>query len=316
MPLLNHRPREIEHDEPLGRAAMRAARGEAGADETTEWGTRPRPGMFKTCANPGCSSGWLHLWRSRSAPVFEGGWNCSAACTAARMLAAVRRELDGRGSARESHRHRIPLGLVMLKQGWIAQSQLRKALEAQKAAGAGRLGHWLVRQRAVSEQMVTRALGLQWSCPVLPLEVHDAASLTTVMPRLFVDAFGALPLRVAAGRLLYLGFEECLDPVLALAIERMTSLRVESGIVQGSLFRPAHARMLDARFPSVELVEAVSESAAAHALARSMERARPIASRLVRVHDCLWLRMWLRPQHGPLPEVDSVLDLVCSIGGQ
>ncbi len=67
------------------------------------------------------------------------------------------------------------------------------------------------------------------------------------MPRLFVDAFGALPLRVAAGKLLYLGFEDRLDPVLALAIERMTGLRVESGLVQGSLFRLAHARMLNAQ---------------------------------------------------------------------
>jgi hypothetical protein len=32
------------------------------------------------------------------------------------------------------------------------------------------------------------------------------------------------------------------------------------------------------------------------------------------VHDCLWLRMWLSPQTGPLPETGSVLDLVCSIG--
>jgi hypothetical protein len=279
-------------------------------------GASRRPGLFETCANPNCRSGWLHLWRSRSAPMFEGGWNCSAECTAARVQAAVRRELDGRGRVRESHRHRIPLGLVMLEQGWITQTQLRQALDAQKAAGTGRLGHWLVRQSAVSEQIVTRALGLQWSSPVLSVEAHDAAALTTVMPRLFVDAFGALPLRIAAGRLLYLGFEESLDPVLALSVERMTGLRVESGIVQGSLFRGAQARMLEVKFPSVELVEAVSEPAAAHALARSLEQTRPVASRLVRVHDCLWLRMWMRPQHGPLPETNSVLDLVCSIGGQ
>ncbi len=58
-----------------------------------------------------------------------------------------------------------------------------------------------------------------------------------------------LPLRVAAGRILYLGFEDRLDPALALAVERMTGLRVESGLVRESLFRPAHARMLEARFP-------------------------------------------------------------------
>ena len=273
-----------------------------------------RPGIFETCANSGCGSGWLHLLRSRSAPVFEGGWNCSAECTRARVEAAVGRELDGRGSAQDSHRHRIPLGLVMLEQGWITSGQLRQALDAQRVAGAGRLGHWLVRQQGVSEQLVTRALGLEWSCPVLPLEFHDAEALTALVPRLFVDAFGALPLRVAAGKLLYLGFEDRLDPVLALAIERMTGLRVESGLVQGSLFRAAQARVLSARFPRVELIEASSEQAQVHALSRSIERVRPAESRLVRAHDCLWLRMWLRPQSGPLPETAWVQDLICSIG--
>jgi hypothetical protein len=293
-------------------ALMEAAPYERFADGVQ--GARARNALFETCANPGCGSGWLHLWRSRSAPVFEGGWNCSAACTAARVASAVRREQDGKGLAQESHRHRIPLGLVMLEQGWITSGQLRQALDAQKMAGAGRLGQWLVRQQGVSEQLVTRALGLQWSCPVLPLEFHDAEALTALVPRLFVDAFGALPLRVAAGRLLYLGFEDRLDPIVALAVERMTGLRVESGLVRESLFSPAHARMLSAKFPPVELIEAVSEPALVQALSNSIEQVRPVESRLVRVHDCLWLRMWRRPQSGPMPERGSIQDLICTIG--
>jgi hypothetical protein len=273
-----------------------------------------RPGLFETCANPGCLSGWLHLLRSRSAPVFEGGWNCSVACTTARLQAAVHRELEGRPTAPEVHRHRIPLGLVMLEQGWITSGQLRRALEAQKAAGTGRLGYWLVSQQGVSEQLVIRALGLQWSCPVLPLEFHDAEGLARFVPRFFVDAFGALPLRLAAGKLLYLGFEDRLDPVLALAIERMMRLRVESGLVLESLFRPAHARMVSCTFPPVELIEAASEHTLAHVLSKSIEQARPTESRLVRVHDFLWLRMWLRPQRGPLPDAALVKDLICSVG--
>lgn len=275
-----------------------------------------RGGLLSRCANPGCVSGWLHLLRSRSTPVFEGGWNCSAECTSERIRAAVRRELEGRGSGDERHRHRIPLGLLMLEQGWITTSQLRAALEAQKASGGGRLGQWLVRRQGVNEQLVTRALGLQWSCPVLPLEFHDGEGLASLVPRLFVDAFGALPLRVAAGRLLYLGFEDRLDPVLALAIERMTGLRVECGLVQASLFRPAHERMLSCAFPPVELLEAASEPVLARALGRAVERVRPVESRVVRVHDCLWLRMWRRRPTGPVPETSAVEDLICTIAGQ
>src|SRR5471030_2454967 len=69
-----------------------------------------RMGWLETCANPACGSGWLHLWRSRSAPIFEGGWSCSAECTQMRVGSAVRRELEGRVRAPEAHRHRIPLG--------------------------------------------------------------------------------------------------------------------------------------------------------------------------------------------------------------
>jgi len=274
-----------------------------------------RPGFIETCANPGCRTGWLHLLRSRNAPVFEGGWSCSLECTAAQVAAALRRELNGRGTAPEVHRHRIPLGLTMLEQGWITSGQLRQALDAQKTAGAGRLGHWLVRQQGVPEQLVTRALGLQWSCPVLPMEFLDGEGLTGLVPRLFVDAFGALPLRLAAGKLLYLGFEDRLDPALALAIERVTGLRVECGLVQGSLFRPAHTRMLSAKFPPVELIEATGEPALVHAIARAIERVRPAESRLVRVHDCIWLRMWTKPRGGPVAaEPGSVRDLIASIG--
>ena len=166
----------------------------------------------------------------------------------------------------------------------------------------------------MSEQLVTRALGLQWSCPVLPVEFHDAEALAALVPRLFVDAFGALPLRVAAGKLLYLGFEDRLDPVLALAVERMTGLRVESGLVQGSAFPPGACPSPEGQLSCRGTDRSRLRAGRGAALAQAVERTRPVESRLVRVHDCLWLRMWRRPQSGPLPERDTVQDLICSIG--
>ncbi len=113
--------------------------------------------------------------------------------------------------------------------------------------------------------------------------------------------------------ILYLGFEDRPDPVLALAVERMTGLHVECGIVEESAFRPAHARMLEAKFPAVELIEAATESVLAATFTRALERAAPVEARLVRVHDCLWLRMGLAPQNGPVPESRAALDLIGSI---
>jgi hypothetical protein len=287
--------------------------GAAGFSAEVQPGHLFRPGLIGRCANPGCRSGWLQLFRKRSTPVFEGGWTCSPECTEARIQDALQSELEDRAPAHEAHHHRIPLGLLMLEQGWITRHQMQRALEAQKAAGAGRLGDWLIQQQSADETTVTRALGIQWSCPVLSPESSIPSALAGVMPRLFLDAFGALPLRVAAGRLLYLGFEENLDPVLALAVQRMTGLQVESGIVQSSVFRAAHARILNEQFAPLQLGEAISESAAAHQLSRAIERSQPVASSLVRVHDCIWLRMFLAHQKTPLPRIESVRDVVCSI---
>ena len=271
-----------------------------------------RTPLIQTCANPGCSSGWLQIWRSRSVPRFERGWTCSPDCTAQRVRAAVSRELDGRCAPVEAHRHRIPLGLLMLEHGWITKAQLRCALKMQRACGKGRFGQWLVTTAGVEEKLVTRALGLQWSCPVLPLEFHDAEGMSPLLPRLLIEAFGALPLRIAAGKVLYLGFEDRLDAALALALERMSGLRIESGLVQGSHFRPAYNRMLEARFPGVDLLEAASEPALVRALTRVIERMKPIESRLARVHDFLWLRLWRKPQAGPVPEACAIHDIVCT----
>ena len=268
--------------------------------------------LFSVCANPRCKAGWLKVWRSRTRPVFEGGWCCSPECTQVQVAWALRREIEMLGRCEESHSHRIPLGLLMLEQGWITASQLREALSAQRAAGTGRVGEWLSRRCGVSEHLVTRALALQWRCPVLPMDGHDPEATSAFLPRLFVDAFGALPLRSAVGRLLYVGFEEKLDAVLALALERMSGLHVENGLVPDSLFRPAHARMLQAKFPRVELIEALSEQILARELARRVEKARPVECRIARVHDFFWMRLWKNAQRGPLPEADSVEDLICT----
>ena len=293
-----------------------AARDAALASRVETWPV-PSPGkrksaLLQTCSNPRCSSGWLHLLRSRETPVFEGGWCCSRECTLERVKAALRREMEARGALSDAHRHRIPLGLAMLEQGWITQPELRAALAAQRAAGRGRLGEWLIRQGSASEEMVTRALGLQWGCPVLRMESHNPENLAALLPRFFVDAFGALPLRVAAGKILYLGFEDRVDPALALGVERVTGLRVEVGLVEGSQFRLAHGRALEARYPSVELIEAATGEAMASALTRAIEERRAVEARLARIHDCFWLRIWSRRQAGPLPEPASVRDLIAS----
>jgi hypothetical protein len=121
-------------------------------------------------------------------------------------------------------------------------------------------------------------------------------------------------LRASAKKIVYLGFEESIDPVLALATERMTGLRVESGIVQSSVFKPALAGLLAHEFPSVQLVEAVSGAAAAHMLARVLERTEPVDARFVRVRDFLWMRMFMSREPAGIEPTTAIRDVVCTIG--
>jgi len=249
--------------------------------------------LLAICANPGCASGWLRLWRGRQGPVFEGGWLCGPRCTEAMVRAAVARELEGQDPAPALHRHRVPLGLLLLSQGAITRAQLRAALARQKISG-GRLGMWLEREHGVAERAITRALGVQWGCPVLTVENHSPERVAALVPRLFVDAFGFLPLRVAGSALLYVGFEDRIDRCVGLAIERMTGLKVEAGMVDGRAFAAAHRRMLAAAFPPARMVEAEGVDSLGAAFARIVEEVRPVEARLVRMRDYLWLRLWRR----------------------
>lgn len=255
---------------------------------------------FPECANPRCSSGWLHLWRKRGVPVIEGGWLCSPACTRAKVEDLLRRERVE--APPTTYRHRIPIGLVLLEQGWITHEHLKDALEAQRAGVGMRLGEWLTANRGLDEVRLTQALGLQWSCPVFSLDKHAAAFPVTAVPRILAESFGFVPLRLTSSGILYLAFEDRIDHSLALAIERVTRLRVESGLLSGSEFRQAQECHRQGRFPRARMIEAGTPGLLAEAFAGHIEKEKPSESRLVRLHDLFWLRLWAEPDEGGEPE--------------
>jgi Type II secretion system (T2SS), protein E, N-terminal domain len=300
MPLLG---RTTSHDAEAGRAEALAR----------SWSRAAA--LFPECANPNCASSWLHLWRDREAPIFEDGWNCSEACTRARIQAAIRREMEGRPPFAAAHRHRVPLGLLMLAEGWITQAQLKSALGSQQAGGSARLGECLVRDAGVDERQVTRALSMQWNCPVFTTENLPAEEVAAVAPRLLLEAFGILPIRIAGDRLLYLGFEDRIDRCATLAIERMTGLGVEAGLVHSSEFARKHGALLTSNsFPRTRLIEAVDVDAMTNALTSIVEKTKPAGARLVRMHDCYWLRLWHGGKNVPWHRHrESIEDVLCSI---
>lgn len=305
---------------PLGREGSQLQPEVSPAEESGRAKPGPASTLFPVCGNPACRSGWVKLWRNRQVPVFEGKWACSPACLEDIVSAAITRELGERGDSVEAatvHQHRIPLGLMLLSLGQITQEQLKKALAAQKKSRTGqRLGEWLIEQGAVDEEQVTRALSSQWNAPVLSIDQYNSSAMAVTLPRLLIDSRGALPLRLAGRRLLYFAFESRVDRCLMLAVERMSGLKVEAGLLRTSVFQRCRGEVLRASFPKVRLLEAGSMRGLVHAMTGMIEERKPVEARLLRVHDFFWLRIWLRSADGedrsPIPGREEVEDMVCS----
>lgn len=209
----------------------------------------------------------------------------------------------------------------MLAQGWITHSQLRQALEAQRQKGRGRIGEWLVSECGLAPEQISRGLGMQWSCPVLGMEGFSPEAMALVMPGIFVEQFGLLPLRAAAGRILYLAFEDCLDASVSLAVEQMTGIKVECGILNEVQLRAARTRLLECDAVETKIEAALDADTLAGRITAILEQKQPVASRLVRLHQYYWLRLWLENgttgKSGKLPvSREDMSDFVFTVGRQ
>ena len=235
--------------------------------------------------------------------------------------AAVRRETGALNAVPSMpHRHRVPLGLVLLAQGWITHAQLQQALEAQRTRG-GRIGDCLVQECGLEPAQITRGLCMQWSCPVLTASGFTPRAMAMVAPRIFTEEFGLLPLRVAGSRILYLGFEDHLDASAAFALEQMTELKVESGMVPTEEFIAAKQNLLEYEGVAVKIEDAEEPDALAARVTAILEQKQPVASKLVRMHQYLWLRLWLegaaKRNSGTSPlDREDLLDYVFKVGGR
>jgi hypothetical protein len=169
---------------------------------------------------------------------------------------------------------------------------------------------------------VTRGLGVQWGCPVLSLDGFDPAAMALAVPKLLVEQLGILPVRVAGARILYLALADRRDASAAFAMARMSKLKVESGLVDEVHWRAAQRSLcecdcVDAAFEQVANVEALPA-----AIASAISRLQPRASRLVRIHQFYWLRMWLESaamsaHDGGVPATrEDVMDRLYSVDAE
>jgi hypothetical protein len=272
----------------------------------------------RNCANPECATSWVAPWRSRRRPVFEDQWGCGGRCVLSFVRAAVRREAakDG-GGISAPHKHRVPLGLLLLAQGWITHAQLQYALDLQRHNG-GRIGEILVSECGLEPEKVSRGLSLQWGSPILGNAGFSPQEMSLVMPAVLMDQLGMLPVRVAGSRILYLGFEDHLDASVALALEQMTGLKVETGLMPTEDYRSSRALLHDRCGVECRQESCNETDAMAARITAILEQKQPIGSRLVRVGDSYWLRLWLETsaigRHGLLPSTgEDMQDFIFTI---
>jgi hypothetical protein len=133
---------------------------------------------------------------------------------------------------------RLPLGLVLLSPGEITAEQLRQALEIQRSAGSGKIGQWLVKMGAISEQQVTKALAAQQGCPVFALREPQPLPAAMHWPMPLVERYRAVPVFFNQPQTnLYVGFLEGVDHAFLCSVEQMLKCRTQPCIVPPSVFR-------------------------------------------------------------------------------
>jgi hypothetical protein len=202
---------------------------------------------------------------------------------------------------------RMPLGLILLSRGWITHRELQEALAAQRRAGSGRIGEWLSRLHGVPEETVAKALGIQWSCAVLSHGTPGLEFTPSLIPTFLQRRYGLALLRQGSDGALYLAGRDRAEHAAARAVEHMLREPVNAAFIEDSAWNLQQAESADA----TELLLPGANGVAA-CIGELIERTRSGDARLVRVHNHLWLRIWLA-RRGRRPT--SVRDIVLPLRG-
>jgi hypothetical protein len=191
-------------------------------------------------STPGCvhlENLWRRLRSRRQDVLLNGSRYCADRSLEPALLDAFERVRSIR--KRTVVPHRIPLGLLLISRQQLTPEQLRTALSAQRGAGRGRLGEWLLALGFVTEEKITAALARQWSCPVLrTTSLERRTCRSPQVPATLLESFAMIPLDyTSATSTLHVAFSEGIDHSLLYAIERMTETRTAPCLAPSSFVR-------------------------------------------------------------------------------
>jgi hypothetical protein len=284
--------------------------------------------LTPACSHRDCrrtQSVWRRLGPQPRGVVIQGLRYCENKCGESALADALGRIRST--SPRNPAPHRVPLGLLLLSRQQLTAEQLRAALGAQRTAGRGRIGEWLLAFGLVNEQQVTAALARQWSCPVLRTNslvanfatgnfaagnfaAGNAAASSRGMPQIpltLLESFVMIPVNyVESTATLHVAFGEGIDHSVLYAIEQIVGCRTESCMAVPSFVRQQLSVLSGPRGESEMIFDRVADGAELLRIIHSY--CTRLAATEIRLAACgphLWVRL-LRPS---FPALDLLLRL-------
>ncbi len=248
------------------------------------------------CAYSGCSnadSAWRRLRRRSRGTRMQGKWYCRPECLEQILGENLRRvRVAPRSGAVLSHR--VPLGLLLLSREQLTAIQLRTALDAQRAAGQGKIGEWLQELGFSTELQVTAALARQWSCPVLrnSAEALSAGSFAAVPLRL-LETFQMIPVQfVESTGTLVIAFSEGIDYTVLYAVEQMLGCHTVPCLVCPSVLQLSLRALAQRRGAGDVVFEHIEEgNECVHIIGNYTAKVKAQEVRYARCGDYLWVRL-------------------------
>ncbi len=268
----------------------------------------------EVCGNPHCRTGWLQLWRSRSAPRLEGAWACSAGCMEAIAALVVKRCVADWEEGTAGRELLMPLGLVLLSRGWISRDELNSSLAAQRRYEKGKIGEWLRRLSGVSEATIAKGLAAQWNCTALTQAGSTLEPADHLVPPALLRQYDLVLIRHASSARLYLAGRSRAEYAAAQALQSMLQVPVETAFLEETAWLRHSQALANSGFADPGFAEPHPEGQAVQ-ITQSIERRRPQSARVVRIHNQLWLRMWgARRMRSQGPVEDVVIPLRAQTG--
>ncbi|MFZ1006811.1 MAG: hypothetical protein WAN65_08245 [Candidatus Sulfotelmatobacter sp.] len=248
------------------------------------------------CAYAGCihaHSRWNRMRRRKRGTRMQGSWYCRPECLEHVLVEILRR---GRTLPRLEpvSSHRVPLGLLLLSRQQLTAAQLKSTLEAQRAAGRGKIGEWLQQLGFVTEPQVTAALARQWSCPVLRTGVETlGAARFTGVPLLLLEAFQMIPVEfVKSTSTLLIAFSDGIDYTTLYAVEQMLGCHTQPCVVSPAALQRGLQALAQHHTAGDVVFDGVQNGVeCAHIIGSYTANVRAQEVRLARCGEHLWVRL-------------------------